>query len=149
MKRPPENLLLPRSARALPTRTRLRTRPVPVILYVVGLLLLPVLVVGAGVGAGWWATTGATAVRQADGAQPGADGGTAPAAPVDPADVKGSMTVQQVVDAFPPVTAAEVLARFGAPAGTPASTPLKTLVEAGDGTDIPAIRTWLAERTTG
>jgi hypothetical protein len=105
-------------------------------------------------GAGWWATTGATATGatttgRADGSGAAGTEGTASPALADPADVKGSTTVQQVVDAFPAVTAAEVLEQFGAPLDTPTSTQLKSLVEAGDGTDIPAIRTWLGERATG
>lgn len=149
MKRPAQDLRLPRGARAVPTRTRLRTRRVPVVLYVLGLLLVPALVVGGFVGAGWWATTGATTTGRADGSGSSRTEGAAPPALADPADVKGSTTVQQVVDAFPVVTAAEVLAQFGAPLDTPASAQLKSLVEAGDGTDIPAIRTWLGDRATG
>lgn len=138
-------LVLPRGAHPVPTHTRLHTRRVPVLVYVAALLLIPGLVVGGFVGAGWWTTTGKTATAQAGGQQ--GEGTTGVAAPSAPADVKGSMTVQQVVDAFPAVTAAEVFARFGAPLETATSTQLKTLVEAGNGTDIPTLRTWLQERT--
>jgi hypothetical protein len=53
------------------------------------------------------------------------------------------MTLQQVIDAFPSVTAAQLLAQFNAPPNTPTSTQLKDLVEASDGMDIPTLRTWL------
>jgi hypothetical protein len=140
-------LVLPRGARPVPTHTRLHTRRVPVAAYIAALLLIPGLVVGGFIGAGWWTTTGRTATAQAGGQQ--GEGGTGVAAPAAAADVKGSMTVQQVVDAFAPVTAAQVFAQFGAPLDTSTSTPLKTLVEAGNGTDIPALRTWLQGQTRG
>jgi len=56
------------------------------------------------------------------------------------------MTVQQVVDAFPPITAAQILGKLGAPLNTPTSTQLKTLVEKGNSIDIPTLRTWLQEQ---
>ncbi len=56
------------------------------------------------------------------------------------------MTVQQVVDAFPPITAAQILAKLGAPLGTPPSTQLKSLVEGGNSIDVPTLRTWLQEQ---
>jgi len=59
------------------------------------------------------------------------------------------MTLQQVVDPFPPMTATLLLAQFGAPLDTPTSTQLKSLVESGNGMDIPALRTWLQEQASG
>jgi hypothetical protein len=50
------------------------------------------------------------------------------------------MSVQQVVDAFPPITAAQILGKIGAPLNTPTSTQLKSLVEKGNSIDIPALR---------
>ena len=146
--RPPApELVLPRGAHPVPTRTRLHTRRVPVAAYIAAPLLIPGLVVGGFIGAGWWATTGKTTAAQAGGQQ--GEGATGVAAPAAPADIKGSTTVQQVLDAFPPVTAAQVFTQFGAPLDTPTSTQLKTLVEAGNGTDIPTLRTWLQERAPG
>jgi hypothetical protein len=118
-----------------------------VVAYVVLLILLPVLGVTGSMAAGWWSTTGRAAA-----AAPGASRADEPAGspsavtPADPANVKGSMTVQQVADAFPPVTAAEIVAAFGAPADTPSSAQLKSLVESGSGMEIPAFRTWLDRR---
>ena len=141
---PAPDLALPRGRRPIPTGTRLRTRSVPVAAYVAALLVLPSLVVAGSMGAGWWATTGTTVSAVAGGAS-GDGEGDVPAQAVAPADVKGSMTVQQVVDAFPAISAAQILAEFGAAPSTSGSTQLKTLVEAGDGMDIPALRTWLTE----
>lgn len=67
-------------------------------------------------------------------------------APATAADVKGSTTVEQVADAFPAITAAQILAKLGAPLDTPASAQLKTLVEKGNSIDVPTLRTWLQEQ---
>ena len=63
-------------------------------------------------------------------------------APTTPQDIKGWMTVQDVLTAFPSVTAAQLLAELHAPPDTPASTQLKTIAESG-GVDVPTLRTWL------
>lgn len=138
----PATLHLPAHRDPVPTRTRLTTRRLPVLAYLAVLLLVPAAVVSASVAAGWWRTTGTSLTATSVEGVPA----QAPAAPADPADVKGSMTVQAVVDAFPAVSVAQVLDAFGAPAGTPASTQLKTLVEGGT-LDVPAFREWLAART--
>ena len=141
-------LAIPRGRRPAPTQTRLHTRRIPVAMYVAALLLLPTLIVGGFMSAGLWANAETTATTQA-GAQastPSGENGESQAAPAAPADVKGSMTVQQLVDAFPPITAAQILAKLGAPLNTPTSAQLKTLVEKGNGIDIPTLRTWLQER---
>lgn len=144
---PARELTIPRGRRPVPTSTRLHTRRVPVAMYVIALLVIPSLVVFGFMAAGLWATTGTSVTAQAS--TPSEDGGTGPAAPADPADVKGSMTVQQVVDAFPTITAVQVLTQFGAPLDTPTSTQLKDLVESSDGMDLPAVRVWLVKQTAG
>lgn len=150
---PSPGLRLPLHRNPVPTHTRLATRRLPVIAYVLVLLLLPAAVVSTTMATGWWRTTGTSLTRAADGtsALEGQTGAEAPASPADPADVKGSMTIQQVVDAFPAVSSAEILRAFGAPADTAASTQLKSLVEDGDenGLDIPEFRTWLQQRLPG
>lgn len=146
---PAQELTIPRGRRPVPTQTRLHTRRIPVAMYVIALLVIPTLVVVGFMSAGLWATTGTSITAQASTSSE--DGGTspaAPAAPADPADVKGSMTVQQVVEAFPTITAAQILAQFSAPLDTPTSTQLKDLVESSDGMDLPAVRIWLQERAT-
>lgn len=143
---PRTELRLPRNRRPVPTRTRLATRRLPVVAYAVLLVLLPALAVTGAMAAGWWGTTGRAPSPAAtlSAGQPAGTG--AAAAPADVADVKGSTTVQQVADAFPPVTVAEIVTAFGAPTDTPPSAQLKTLVEAGDGMEIPDFRSWLTER---
>jgi hypothetical protein len=140
-------LTIPAGRHPVSTQTRLRTRRIPVKMYVAALLLLPALVVVGFMSAGLWATDGktVTSVTAQTGTGSGEGDGSA-VAPAAPADVKGSMTLQQVVDAFPPVTAAQILAQFGAPPSTPTSTQLKDLVEGGNGMDIPGVRTWLEKQ---
>ena len=141
-------LTIPRGRRAVPTQTRLRTRRIPVAMYIAALLLLPTLMVAGFMSAGLWANaeTSATTQSGTQAGAPSAESGASAAAPAAPADVKGSMTIQQVVDAFPPITAAQILGKLGAPLNTPPSTQLKTLVESGNSIDIPTLRTWLQEQ---
>lgn len=138
---------IPAGRRPVPTHTRLHTRRVPVVMYVAALLLIPGLVVAGFMSAGLWATTGKATIEQAE--TTGEEVHTGPAAPADPADVKGSMTVQQVIDAFPKITAEQIAAQFNAPADTPTSTQLKTLVEDSNGMDLPALRIWIQKHAAG
>ena len=142
---PLQELTIPAGRHPVPTQTRLRTRRIPVAMYVIALLVIPGLVVVGFMSAGLWATTG-TSITATAGSGTGEGGADAPA-PAAPADVKGSMTVKEVADAFPPLTAAQILTQFNAPPNTPTSTQLKELVEDSDGMDIPALRTWLEKQT--
>jgi hypothetical protein len=141
---------------------------VPLIGLVMVWLLVPTAVVTGSMAVGWWATTGRpkiTALATAPGSQEhtgaaptGADGGGQPEQgdgqartnrsdlPKTPDDVKGRMTVQQLLDAFPQVTDEQLFARFGVPADTPTSIELKELAERGNGFDLPALRAWLKQR---
>ena len=145
-----QELTIPAGRHPVPTRTRLHTRRIPVAMYVIALLVIPALVVVGFMSAGMWATTGktVTSVTAPAGTGSGEVDGSA-AAPAAPADVKGSMTVQEVVDAFPTITAVQVLAQFSAPLDTPTSTQLKDLVESSNGMDLPAVRIWLEEQIGG
>ncbi len=147
-------LRLPPHRDPVPTRTRLRTRRLPVAVYAAALLLLPALVIGAAMTQGWWTTTGRTASAAATGGG-GSSGSAMPEAskdttslPATTADVKGWMTVQQVTDAFPEITAPLLLERLGAPADTAPSTALKDLLEPA-GMDVPALRSWLDATIAG
>ena len=145
---PVPELAIPRGRRPVPTQTRLHTRRIPVAMYVAALLLLPTLMVAGFMSAGLWANAETSATTQAgtQAGTPSGESGAGAETPAAPADVKGSMTVQQVVDAFPPITAAQILGKLGAPLNTPTSTQLKTLVEKGNSIDIPTLRTWLQEQ---
>lgn len=66
---------------------------------------------------------------------------------LDPQEVKGSMTLQQILDAFRGITAAEICAKFGVPSDTPTSTQLKTLAQRGNGYEVSQLREWLETRS--
>jgi len=115
--------------------------------YAAALLLVPTLMVAGFMRAGIWAGAENSATTQAAQAgTPSGESSAGAAALAAPADVKGSMTVQQVVDTFSSITAAQILAKLGAPMDTPTSTQLKTLAENGNSMDIPTLRTWLQEQ---
>jgi hypothetical protein len=156
-------LRIPRSAHPVPTTPRLRSAHVATWAYALIIIAVFAGSILVGRDLGWFATTGrgttalgasatsphtASGTGAGQGAEPG--GRVAPAEGAVPEDVKGWMTVQQVLDAFP-VTRAELYQRFGIPAATPTDTTLSSLKEAGDlsGFDIPTLRTWLSEQAAG
>ena len=63
----------------------------------------------------------------------------------DPSEIKGWMTIQQVLDAYQ-VPRADFDARFKLPANLPASTELKDLESVSPGFSVADVRTWLAAR---
>jgi hypothetical protein len=156
-------LRIPRSAHPVPTTPRLRSAHLSIWAYA---LVIVAVFAGSIVVArdlGWFATTGRGTTSlgaAAPGSHPapgtGAGQGAeseervAPTAGAVPEDVKGWMTVQQVLDAFP-VTKAALYQRFGIPGDTPTATTLSALKEAGglSGFDIPTMRTWLGEQAPG
>lgn len=153
--RTPGSLRLPAHRHPTPTRTRVRTRRLPVTVYVAVLLALPSAVLLGARSTGWWINTGHTVPATALGApafdnadaaagrDTGHDTGGQRPGTMNPQDVKGSTTVQQVLDAFPQVSAAEIFDLFGAPADTATSTPLKTLARNSDGIEVTDLREWL------
>jgi hypothetical protein len=77
---------------------------------------------------------------------------TAAGAPValtgaDPAEIKGWMTIQQVLDAYP-VEQAALYERFSIPTDTPPSTPLKELEDVAPDFSVTDLRAWVAEQPT-
>jgi hypothetical protein len=145
----PATLRIPRSADPAPTRTRLRTRRVPAAVPLALSLLLLVAVVGAAQLAGFWSTSGRTtgvAASSSTTGEPATEKDTS-SVPVSPEDVKGWMTLDQVVRAgFPGVTEAALRAQFAIPADVALTTPLKDLEAAAPGFEVTALREWLAAR---
>jgi hypothetical protein len=153
-------LRIPRSARPVPTTPRLRSAQVSLWAYAVVIVAVFAGSILVGRDLGWFATTGrgttslgasvtGSPTESGTGAGQGAESGerVAPTAGAAPADVKGWMTVQQVLDAFP-VSKAVLYQHFGIPEDTPTATTLSGLKETADlsGFDIPALRVWLAEK---
>jgi hypothetical protein len=144
----PATLRIPRSADPAPTRTRLRTKRVPAAAPLALSLLLLVAAVGAAQLAGFWSTSGrapGVAASSSTG-EPATEKDTS-SVPVSPEDVKGWMTLDQVVRAgFPGVTEASLRAQFAIPADVALATPLKDLEAVAPGFDVTALREWLASR---
>jgi hypothetical protein len=150
-------LRIPRSAQPAPTTPRLRSAHIPVWAYVLVVIAVFSGSILVARDLGWFATTGRGASLGAaevpgSNAASGTESGehVAPGAGAAPEDVKGWMTLQQVLDAFP-VTQAALYEQFGIPADTGTDTTLSGLKEVGglSGIDIPALRTWLGEQPPG
>lgn len=144
-------LRLPTRSRAVPTSTRLRTRRVPTLLAPVVAVLLAVGVVAGAQAAGYWATSGRDVLAgttAGNGTGPEAGSGSAEvdeaALPASPDDVKGWMTIAQVLAAdFPGVTESGLRQAFAIPASFGLDTPLKDLDGAVPDFDMTALRDWL------
>jgi hypothetical protein len=157
-------LRIPRSADPVTTTPRLRSAHLPVWAYVVVIVSVLAGSIVVARDLGWFATTGrgssALGAAEVPGshAEPGTAAGpgsgsqehAAPTTGAVPDDVKGWMTVRQVLDAFP-VSRARLYQRFGIPADTPTDTTLSRLKETGSasGFDVPALRIWLGEQVAG
>ena len=129
-------LKIPKSAHPTPTPTGHPSRRIPVLAYVgVILAVIAVLVVGTQT-LGWFKATG-----QMSSSSTGEK--VAPAAGAPTTDIKGWMTVQQVLDAYP-VSKDVLYTHFGIPAETPTSTTLSELKEGAVGSiDVPTLRSWI------
>jgi hypothetical protein len=152
-------LRIPRSAHPVPTTPRLRSAHVAIWAYVVLIVAVFAGSILVGRSPGWfddWSRhhvagrrrgrlTRRTGNRCGPGRRVRGAGGAHGWAV--PEDVKGWMTLQQVLYAFP-MTQAALYQRFGIPADTPTATTLSSLKEAGDlsGFDVPTLRTWLSEQ---
>lgn len=128
-------LRIPKSADPTPTPTAHRSRRVPLLAYVgIALALVGILVVGSQT-MGWFKTTGQMTSSTGE--------KVAPAAGAATTDIKGWMSIQQVLDAYP-VTKEALYAHFGIPADTPTTTTLSELKEGAVGTvDVPTLRSWI------
>ena len=128
-------LRIPKSANPAPTATAHVNRKVPVLAYVAILLaVIGVLVVGSQT-VGWFKTTGQMTSSTGE--------KVAPAAGAATSDIKGWMSIQQVMDAYP-VTKDALYAHFGIPTDIPTTATLSELKEAGTGTlDVPTLRSWI------
>lgn len=119
----------------IPTTPRWRSIRIHPVLYAalgLALILLPVQLAQI---AGVWTTSGKV----------GGDGKAITVTGADPAEIKGWMTVQQVLDGYA-VPKDDFYAKFGVPADAPPATPLKELEKLVPGFSVDTVRAWLAER---
>jgi hypothetical protein len=128
-------LRIPASAHPVPTPTKHGNRRIPVLVYVgVLLAVIAALVVGSQ-SLGWFRTTGQMTASSGE--------RVAPAAGASTSDIKGWMSIQDVLDAYP-VTKDVMYAHFAIPADTPTTTTLSELNEGEVATvDIPSLRSWI------
>lgn len=127
---------IPRSAKPVPTPTTRANRRVPLLAYVAGtLVVIAASIIGAQA-LGWYES----------GAKVNAAGERiAPTTGASTSDIKGWMSIQQVLDAYP-VTKDELYSRFDIPAETPTSIGLGELSETGTSSmEIPELRAWIDE----
>lgn len=127
---------IPRSANPVPTSPRRPSRALPVPVYAAGaLVLVAALIVGAKQ-VGWFATSGRVdGEGKAITLTTSSTGG----------DIKGWMTLQQVIDGFG-VSKAELYAAFGIPASVSTDTGVGPLGEEVEGFDVPTLRAWIDAR---
>jgi hypothetical protein len=128
-------LRIPKSAHPAPTPATRSSRRIPLIAYVgVLLAVIAVLVVGTQT-LGVFKTTGRATSSTGERVLPTTGAPTA--------DIKGWMTLQQVLDAYP-VTREQLYAHFAIPADTTTDTTLSELKESGTSSlDVPTLRSWI------
>ncbi|MEW6142722.1 MAG: hypothetical protein AB1597_06120 [Chloroflexota bacterium] len=124
----------PHRDRVIPTRNRWRSLPVNIFLFIlIGLALF--LGTCQGVQSlGWWSTLGG-----GTGSEKATITGT------NPEEIKGWMTIKQVIDAYK-VTPEEFFKQFNIPAGTSPETPLNQLEKIVEGFSVTTVRDWLKVR---
>jgi hypothetical protein len=138
-------LRIPRSAHPTPTPTTHGSRPIPVLAYAGALLAVIAVIVVGTQAQGWFGTSGQMGAQTSTGAGAEAGGGErlVPEAGASTAEIKGWMSLQQVIDAYP-VAQAALFTHFAIPAGTSMGTTLSELKEGGTSTlDVPTLRSWI------
>jgi hypothetical protein len=120
---------------AVPTHPRWRSWSVKPGVYAALGLVLFFTPVWAAQAAGFWTTSG----RLTGAGQIVVPTGS------DPAEVRGWMTLDQIVEAYG-VSREELYAQFDIPIDTPSTTPLNNLEKVSGSFSTIALRTWLAER---
>jgi len=124
-----------RRDRVISTRNRWRSLNVNIYLYMLIGLLLFLGSCQAAQAMGWWSTSGKTT----------STGEKITATGTDPSEIKGWMTVKEVIEAYD-VSWEEFSTQFDIPADTPLTTPLKDLENITPGFSVDSVRTWLTER---
>jgi hypothetical protein len=123
------------SPRVVPTHNRWRSWRVNIFIYMmIGLILFFGSCEGARL-AGWWTTSGKVSVT----------GEAIKATGADPAEIRGFMTVQEVLTAYD-VSWAEFSKQFNIPSDTDLSSPLNTLEKKTPDFSVTKLRAWLTER---
>ena len=123
------------TTRTVPTHNRWRSLGVPVLLYAALGLLLFLGSCGIAQSQGWWQATGQSSIT----GQPVGITGT------NPAEIKGSWTIRQVIDVYK-LNQAELFTEFKIPSGTSLDARLNTLESTAPGFSVEALRTWVGTK---
>lgn len=122
---------------AVPTApSRWRTFRAPPLAYLALVLTLFFGLIGAAQAAGWWSTSGRASV----------DGTPVEVTGADPAEIKGWMTIGDVLSAYD-VPRVELYARFGIPDDVPETAELKSLEDVAPDFSVTELRAWLTARS--
>lgn len=122
-------------AKVMPTRNRWKSLNVNIFIYMlVGMMLFFGTCAGAQ-SAGWWSTSGKVKIT----------GEKVTATGVDPAEIRGFMTIREVLSAYN-VTWDEFRQQFNLSTETSLDSPLNTLEQAAPGFSVTNVRTWLTQR---
>lgn len=123
-------------SRVIPTHNKWKSLHVNIFAYMlIGMLLFFGTCAGAQ-SAGLWSTSGRVTIT----------GENVTATGKDPAEIRGFMTVKEVLNAYN-VTWDEFSRQFNIPADTPLDSPLNTLEKVAPGFSVTSLRTWLTQRT--
>lgn len=127
-------LKIPKSAHPVPTAAKLKSGRIPVILYsAVSIALIVGLVVGAKA-MGWYGTSGKVSAATGEAITLG------PSSVGD--DIKGWMTVQQVLDGFS-LKKESLYSKFSIPSTVSTKTTVGSLSEEISTFELPALREWI------
>jgi hypothetical protein len=127
-----------RTGKTIPTYNRWRSLKLPVLVYpFLGLLIL-LGSCGFAQAQGWWQATGQSTVT----GQPVGVTGT------NPAEIRGSWTIRQVLDTYK-INQADLFAAFKIPAGISPDAKLNTLESVAPGFSVEALRTWVGTKLKG
>ena len=129
-------LKIPRSADPVPTAPKLKQKRIPLGLYLGGALTLIVGLIFSASSIGWFQTSGRV---------DGSGGKIELTATSTGADLKGWMTIQDLLDAFS-IPKEEFVATFNLPSDIDTTEKLGPLGESVEGFELEAVRTWLDAR---
>jgi hypothetical protein len=125
--------------RVIPTKNKWKSWRVSIFAYMLVCILLFLGTCQGAQMAGWWTTSGRAMPI------PTPTGGTVTSNGADPAAIKGSMTIKQVLADYN-VTWEEMSKQFNIPADTSLDSPLNTLEKVAPDFSVTGLRTWLTER---
>lgn len=132
----PENKTSPtaKGPRVIPTHNRWRSIKVGLFVYGIISLVIFLAIIQVAQALDFWSTSGG-----------GGGGAKVAVTGTDPAEIKGWMTIKEVMTAYN-LPVEEFYNQFKIPPGTPIETPMKDIEKVVPGFSVDSVRTWLTER---